>query len=650
MRKIDERSRALGRAMDGRARAGRAQRWVARAAWAMVGGLTGAGAAWAQAAPGAVATAGTGGVETVVVTGTRVPEPLSQTLADISVIDRSAIERSGSTAVSEVLAGLPGIGITRNGGPGATTSVYIRGGEQRHTAVYLDGIRVDSQATGGALWEQIPLEQIDRIEVLRGAAAAVYGSDAVTGVVQLFTKRGAGKPRPYGSVTLGSYGTAQAQAGVSGSNEVLDYALSVASGRSDGYDARTAAAASRNTDKDAWKRSSFQGRIGAQIHRDHRLEASVLQSDLRSGYDSDDPKFVDANNQNRHRLRTANLAWEGHWTDDATTRLRVGETSSTFETQPSFYRTETTLRDLTLQQEWWLGTNQLTGLLERREDQLLNPTKVGGVDLSGRRHQDAIGLGWRRDFGSHGLQAHFRQDRDSEFGRKGTGSFGWGWAFLPGWRVTASTATTFRAPTLFQRFSEYGDPTLNPESGRNLEWGLRWKAKAGELSLNAWRNEIRDLIDWRSGVGTCPSVASGGGCYANVGKARLQGQTLAGRVDLNRVKLRGSVDWQDPRNLVTDKILPRRAQRSAALAAETALQGWTLGTEWKLAGSRFDDASNTKTLAGYGIVNVYFSRALRDGLTLEGRIDNLGDRPYELAGTYATGGLTGHVGLRWSMR
>jgi vitamin B12 transporter len=653
MRKFDEVSRAAGLAMDGRARGRRALGWVARAAWAMVGGLLGGGTAWAQAAPGAAAAVGAANVETVVVTGTRVPEPLSQTLADISVIDRSAIARSGSTAVSDVLAGLPGIGITRNGGPGATTSVNIRGGEQRHTAVYLDGIRLDSQATGGVLWEQIPLEQIDRIEVLRGAAAAVYGSDAMTGVVQLFTKRGAGKARPYGSVSLGSYGTAQAQAGVSGSNEVLDYALSIAAGRSDGYDARTAAAAGHNTDKDGWRRSSFQGRIGAQIHRDHRLEASVLQSGLSSGYDNDFSTIAGADDQNRHRLRTATLAWEGHWTDDAKTRLRVGETNSILETQPSFYRTETTLRDLTLQQEWWLGTNQLTGLLERREDRLLNPSQGGGADLRGQRHQDAIGLGWRRDFGPLGLQVHLRQDRDSEFGRKGTGSLGWGWAFLTGWRMTASTATTFRAPTLYQRFSEYGDPTLTPESGRNIEWGLRWKTKGGELSLNAWRNEIRDLIDWRGGVGTCPSLVSDpvwGGCYANVGRARLQGQTLAGSVHVSRVKLRGSMDWQDPRNLVTDKILPRRAKRSAALAAETALQGWTLGAEWKLAGSRFDDASNTKTLAGYGIVNMYFSRVLRNGLTLEGRIDNLGDRPYELASTFAAGGLSGHVGLRWSMR
>ena len=584
------------------------------------------------------------GTQTFVVAGGRVPEELSRALADISVVNRPAIERSGSTSFSDVLVTLPGIGITRNGGPGATTSINIRGGEQRHTVVYLDGIRLDSQATGGAPWEQIPLEQIERIEVLRGAAAAVYGSDAVAGVVQLFTKRGTGAARPHGSVSLGSYGTAQAQAGVSGSSEVLDYALSIASGRSDGYDARTSAAAGHNTDRDGWERSSFQSRVGAQIHRDHRLEASVLHSDLRSGYDGSN-----GDDQNSHRLRTANVTWEGQWTDNATTRLRAGETSSTLETQPNFYRTETTLRDFTLLQEWRVGMNQLTGLLERREDQLFNL----GPSLRGQRHQNAVGVGWRRDFGAHGLQANFRQDQDSEFGRKGTGSLGWGWSFLPGWKVTASSATTFRAPTLYQRFSEYGEPTLTPESGRNIEWGLRWAAGNRELSLTGWRNEINDLIDWRGDRGTCPSRLDdpvSGGCFTNIGKAKLQGQSLAGQITLNQVRLKASADFQDPRNLVTDKILPRRARRSALVAAEGVVQGWTLGSEWKVVGSRFDDADNANSLAGYGIVNVYFSRSLRHGITLEGRIDNLGDRRYELARTFATGGLSGHIGLRWSVQ
>lgn len=152
---------------------------------------------WAQSAPPAQ-------LDTIVVTATRTPQPLSSVSADITVIDRDEILRAGVTGLADLLARQPGIEFARNGGPGTSTSVFIRGNESRHTAVYIDGVRVDSQSTGGAVWEQIPLDQIERIEVLRGPAAAIYGSDAVAGVVQLFTKQGNGSPRPSASVTVGS--------------------------------------------------------------------------------------------------------------------------------------------------------------------------------------------------------------------------------------------------------------------------------------------------------------------------------------------------------------------------------------------------------------------------------------------------------------
>ncbi|MDY0107493.1 MAG: TonB-dependent receptor plug domain-containing protein, partial [Giesbergeria sp.] len=151
-----------------------------------------------------------------VVTATRTEQPLADLVADVSIIDRETIEASGATGLADVLARLPGVEITRNGGVGNATSVYLRGAESRFTAVYIDGVRVDSQSTGGAQWEQIPLGQIERIEVLRGPAAAVYGSDAIGGVVQLFTRKGEGPARPYAGVGLGTHGLRKVEAGVSG--------------------------------------------------------------------------------------------------------------------------------------------------------------------------------------------------------------------------------------------------------------------------------------------------------------------------------------------------------------------------------------------------------------------------------------------------
>jgi vitamin B12 transporter len=151
-----------------------------------------------------------------VVTANRIEQPLSDLVADMSVVGRETIETAGAVGVADVLSRLPGVQMVRNGGAGSTTSVYLRGADTRFTAVYIDGVRVDSQSTGGASWQDIPLEAIDRIEVLRGPAAAVYGSDAIGGVVQIFTKKGEGKAKPYVGLGWGSRGTVKAQAGVSG--------------------------------------------------------------------------------------------------------------------------------------------------------------------------------------------------------------------------------------------------------------------------------------------------------------------------------------------------------------------------------------------------------------------------------------------------
>ena len=582
-------------------------------------------------------------LEPVIVTASRIAEPLSSTLADVSVVDRETIERSGAGDVADLLGRLPGVEFSRSGGPGTATGVYIRGGENRHTALYIDGVPVDVQSVGGAAWEQIPLDQIERIEVVRGPGAAVYGSNAVAGVVQIFTRRGEGAARPEAAVTLGSHATRQLRAGISGAANGFDYALSATHGRSSGFDSQTKAAIGHNPDRDGWRRNAVSARLGYQWTNVHRVDASFLNSRLRAGYDGFVPGLDD---ETRQALRVASIGWRADWSDAANTSFRFGESRSNMETQPDFYRTETTLRNYTLQHEQHVGAQTWSALLERREDRLHNPATLYSAVLDGKRHQDAIGLGWRGNFGAHALQANLRHDRDSEFSGKTTGSAGWGWSFLPQWRVHASASNSFRAPTLYQRFSQYGNADLVPETGRNAELGLRWADATTEVSLTGWRNKLTHLI----GFGASGPCSDPFGCYVNVDRARLKGATLAARTQLGAVTLHASLDWHDPRDLDSGKILQRRARRMASFGAETTQAGWTLGGEIQASGRRFEDAGNTQRLAGYALVNLYASRELTRGLTLEARIFNLGDRHYELAQNYATEGRYGEVSLRWAMR
>lgn len=589
--------------------------------------------AQAQQLPSGQETAGKN-LQEMVVTANRIEQPLSDLVADMSIIDAPTIERQGPGSVADVLARVPGIQITRNGGPGTTTSVFLRGADSRFTAVYVDGVRIDSQSTGGASWQSIPLALIDRIEVLRGPAAAVYGSDAMGGVVQIFTKKGDGPAQPYAGLGVGSRGTFTAEAGISGGAGGWDYALGLNRSQTDGFNARTVATA--NPDKDDYRSNAVSGRLGYQLNRQHRLEATLLASDVNSGYDNS----LTEDDRSLNKMYALGLNWQAQWTAQYSTKLQFTQSRDYYETRPSPYQTDTRLQNYLFQNEWRLGVHTLTAALERRDDALTN----GGIDRD--RHQNALALGYGLNTGPHTVQLNLRRDDDSEFGGKTTGSAAYGYAFATHWRATATVGTAFRVPTLYQRFSEYGDASLQPEKSRNAELGLRWAQGAHSFSATAYRNRVTDLINFSS-PGSCDSPF---GCYANVGKARLEGITLAGTTKLGAFNLHGSVDFQNPRDTENDKLLARRAKRYATLGAETRAAGWTWAADLQTSAKRFDNAANTNVLGGYTLFNLSAQTEVAKDVNLIARINNLADKRYQTARTYATEGRSVYVGVKWMPR
>ncbi len=586
-----------------------------------------------------------------VVTAMRTAQPLSDLVADVTIVDRAMIERSGATGVADVLARVPGVEISRNGGIGSTTSVFLRGGNSQHTAVYLDGVRLDAQSgSGGVAWESIPLAQIDRIEVLRGPAAAVYGSDAIHGVIQLFTRRGEGPAAPYVGVGMGSHGLRKVEAGVSGAAGVgsaFDYSLSLAHERSDGFDSqplrlRKPADGILNPDQDGYRSTSVNTRLGWQMNRTHRLEATLLASEMESQYDA--PKHKPASpvdDRNHHKLSSMGLNWNAQWTDAYSTRLSLTDSHSRYETTPSVYLTTTDLRGYLFQNELRFGPHLMTAALERREDELEN----SAVGPNRTRSQNAVALGYGFAQASHTVQLNVRHDDDSGFGGKSTGSAAYGYAITPKLRMTASAGTAFRAPTLYQRFSEYGVSSLKPETSRNVEAGLRYTDGASSLGVVAYRNRVRNLITFVNGPGACVSPF---GCYDSVARAGYEGITLSGTYALRGVNLRASADFQNPKDLDTGKQLARRARRHATLGADTQVAGWSLGAEVQASGKRFDTVANTTELGGYTLLNLSASTRLTRDVTLLARIDNLADKDYQTARLYATEGRTFYVGLKWA--
>lgn len=570
-----------------------------------------------------------------VVTATRTEQPLVDLVADVTVIDSAQIERSGASALADVLSQLPGLELERNGGPGAATNLYIRGAESQFTAVYVDGVRVDSQsASGGATWQSIPLAQIDRIEVLRGPASAVYGSDAMGGVVQIFTRKGEGPFKPYAGVGLASYGTSQGEAGFSGRSGALDYALGVAAERSSGFNAKVTG----NPDDDGYRSQSGNARLGWQLNAAHRLDTTLLANNMDAQYDLG----LTADDHRVYQLRSASLGWQARWTDAYRTQLNMTDSHSSFEIVPAGTFSDTHLRGYLWQNEYRQGAHQVTAALERREDRLDN-TSTTPVITERAQNGLALGYGWRGAV--HSLQLQARQDHDSEFGSQNTGNAAYGYALTPQWRLTASAGTAFRAPTLYQRFSIYGTPDLKPQSSRNIEAGVRYTAGTTQWGMVIYRNRITNLIEYVGGATGCVSVA---GCYSNTDQAELTGVTLSGRQRVGEVNLSASLDVQNPRDLDTGNLLRRRASHHATLGIDTRMHGWRVGADARLSGARYDNTGNTIVLPAYAVFNLHAQTSIgRDWRALL-RLDNATDAQYQLAGGYATAGRALFVGLKWA--
>lgn len=587
-------------------------------------------------------------LDPVVVTATRVAQASTRVLADVTVIDADVIARSGAVSLADLLVHVPGLEIVRNGGPAATTSLFLRGANTNHTVLMLDGIRLDTQSgSGGAAFQAIALQHIERIEILRGPAAAVYGSDAIAGVIQVFTRQGQGGLQPSVSVGTGSQGTRAAQAGLLGSHEGWRYAVSLGRERSDGYNVQPAG----NPDRDGYARDAASLRLGREIAAGHQLEGSWVYTGTEAGYDSStNPRNAGFAKDNRthHQLNALGLSWNATWSPTWSSKLSVTSSRDRYQTQPDpstapDYDTRTELQTLLWNHTLRRGDAVWTAGVESRRDLLAN---TGTRPADTRRRQDALALGYGSQHQAHSWQVNARLDHDGDFGQFATGSLAYGYRLSPLWRVSASMGTAFRSPTLYQRYSEYGSADLKPEQAFNRELGLSYREGTQSVSVVGYHNRVSDLIAF----GAAGACASSFGCYANTARATLQGVTVSGAARWLRTLWTASLDVQDPVDARTGKRLARRAGQLLKLGAETSWQGWDWNAQVLLSGDRFDNAANTTRLPGYGLLNVGATRSISRDTELLVRIDNVGDKAFETAKGFAQPGRTLWVGLKWSGR
>ncbi|WP_428505069.1 TonB-dependent receptor domain-containing protein [Roseateles sp.] len=616
-------------------------------------------AALSQAPVQAQTTAmGPSKLSSVVVTATRSKLDLNQVLADVTVLTRADIERQGFGNLADLLSRQSCVEIVRNGNPGSSTSLFTRGANTQHTLLLVDGVRMDTQGgSGGPAWEAIPLSMIERIEIVRGAASSVYGSDAVAGVVQVFTRKSTGKPLVDIGAAIGSLGTVKADFNASGLLGDFDYAFGLANEYSEGFNIRKVSNDPAYTpDIDDWRNYSLNARLGYQLNRQHRVELVNTSAATDAAYDASAKPKAGVSDRNLHRTQITRALWSAQWNADLQTELSQGVSTERYETQTnkaSTYLTETRVRQTALSGSYKLGASlgQINGLLERRSDELVNSGLRKDVGGRADRHQDAVALAYLLSLGSVDFQLHARHDDDSDFGGTNTGTVATGWRFASGWRAWASAGTAFRAPTLYQIFSEYGPKpgvaALSPERGRNSELGLNYSNGDSELGLTVYNNRIRDLITWDSGF-AANCISTFGGCYGNLAKVTLRGVSLQGETRFAGLRLQGSLDWQDPRDVGTDKILGRRSRTHGTLRVEKTLDQWTAGAQVQANGKRFDDHANKKPMGGYALLNLDAGYRINKQLRVQINLDNALNKSYETAQGYAQAPRTVLFSLRYS--
>lgn len=574
--------------------------------------------------------------ETIVVTPTRVAEPLQSIIGDVTVITAEDIARAGQTSLIELLQAQPGLEITQQGGPGTNASLRIRGGNSGHTLVLVDGMRVGSATVGTTPLETLALEQIERIEILRGPASGLYGADAVAGVVQLFTREGHGAPALSGVFGIGSQARLQGHLHYGGKSGATRYSLGAGLSRTDGgFSAIRPGTWGYHPDDDGDEKRSAQLNVERTLSARHRIGVSAQAVRDRVEYDAGTADDVARNTVNH--LATW---WRASLREDWNSLLRVGlgqNHTENFSLGVSTGRFDTDQVQYLWQNDFSLPDGTLTASLERNDQKVDASTAFTRT----RRTVHAAQLGFSGQRGVHTLQASLRHDDYSDFGGHTTGMLGYAYRLAPAWRAGASVGTSFKAPTFNDMYWPataffQGNPDLRPERGRNAEVSLRYQDRASRLGLTAYRNRVEDLI-----VYVFPTME-------NVDRATLEGATLDGDTHIAGVRVKASVDWQNPVDDATGRLLPYRARRHGSLDVAKTLGSWEFGATLVASSSRYTNAVNTQALPGYARLDARVQYRLQPNWRMLLRINNLLDADYQLVDGYNTPGVNGLLALQYT--
>ena len=583
-------------------------------------------------------------LDPVVITAARLEQQLSEVIPSVGVINREQIEESQALDLAGLLMGEPGFEIGRNGGPGATTSIFLRGMSSVNSAVFIDGVRAPTDRIGFFNFADIPLNIIDRIEIVRGNLGSLYGESAIGGTVNIFTRRNLGKPDGSATLTVGSRNTKGVAVNYGGELSDYRFHVDVSTLETDGFSSRVGSG--YNPDQDGYTNQSVNLRLSKKFTS--KTELGIFANSMLGKSESDN-LTANAEASDYHLLKRRNDAYgiylELKHENTGRSRLEILQSDlkieqflngiqRTFLTEGLSKGDQTTVR-VNNEITTGVGNKVQFGAEASKADFLgvYYPASNGFAATQSDTTRDtrAAYIGVMRSIDRWSLQGNIRRDVVAARERASTAIdvsknswlLGAGYRVDEGLRVTASRATAFRAPAPDEFVSA---PAIRSEHHRTDEVGLSYQSTTISSRLVRFRGESTDAIVYRSDTFD----------YQNI-NVENQGWESYTRIALGRVDVKISLTAQDPRNVtVANTRLARRSRTFGAIDLMVNEGQLSYGGRLYSTGSRKDSDFNAVVLAPYTTLDIFGRFRLAPEWYLGARLENAGNATYQLANTYAT--------------
>ena len=574
----------------------------------------------------------------VVITASRIEQKLSDVLPSVSVISRQEIERAQAPTLSDLLMGQPGIEISRTGGPGSMSTLFMRGQASNSTAVFIDGVRVQTDQFGSVKIVDLSPDEIERIEILRGSVAAIHGEAASGGAIHIFTRTANAGPGPRASVTLGARNTSDLSVGYNVKTADLKLGFAVQRFSTDGYSAMNPRQNEYvNPDRDGYRRQSGFFHAERELSAALALGIKASTIDSRVEYDSGNAPFPPYSpgdhpgDRHYNDTRTSDLTLFARFTPVRDWSSRLDLTRSHFRYDD--YRNGVLLSDgLSEGNQTSTQWHNVVRLGHGRHLSFGLDARSADFDSFGALYdRESIGhyAGYSGLSGRLDYQFNLRHDRIKAFsGSETLRNSADTWLLGSGYFVTDTTkllgvvSTSFRAPNTGELFSSYGNPQLKPEAHESTEFGAQHESALGLLRVTRFETRTRDAIAYDFDTSR----------FGNISRAANKGVELSLTGQGAGWTYRLGLVFQDPRDLSDNSRLPRRARELASADLSTRQVGVDWGARVIHAGNRADVESNV--LPAYTVVNLFASRRLTRDWVGRVKLENLLDERYQLAYGY----------------